>query len=234
MELTRTNRISNAKRPSLLCACSFGIRYDALDRINSGTKTGTTRGWTYDANGNRLTETGSAASTYTVSSTNNRVSSITGALPRSYTYDNAGDVLTYSTITATYNMRGRMATLKKGTVTESLTYNALGQMISTSGGAMGTELIMYDEAGLLIGEYGASGTLIQETIWLGDIPVATIRPSGSTVAIYYVHTDVELHGCGAPRKCSDGCVAATTNYDSDLLNYDLGLEEGFNRLMIVP
>jgi hypothetical protein len=108
---------------------------------------------------------------------------------RSYTYDNVGDVLTYSTITATYNMRGRMATLKKGSATESLTYNALGQMARTSGGAMGTELFMYDEAGHLIGEYSSSGTLVQETIWVGDIPVATIRPSGSTVAVYYVHTD---------------------------------------------
>jgi RHS repeat-associated protein len=26
-------------------------------------------------------------------------------------------------------------------------------------------------------------------VWLGDIPVATLRPSGSTVAINYVHTD---------------------------------------------
>jgi RHS repeat-associated protein len=26
-------------------------------------------------------------------------------------------------------------------------------------------------------------------VWLKDIPVATLRPSGSTVAVYYVHTD---------------------------------------------
>ena len=26
-------------------------------------------------------------------------------------------------------------------------------------------------------------------MWLGDIPVATIRPSGSSVVIYYVETD---------------------------------------------
>jgi RHS repeat-associated protein len=26
-------------------------------------------------------------------------------------------------------------------------------------------------------------------VWLGDIPVATLRPNGATVAIYYVHTD---------------------------------------------
>ena len=29
-----------------------------LDRLNAASKTGTTQGWTYDANGNRLTQTG--------------------------------------------------------------------------------------------------------------------------------------------------------------------------------
>src|SRR5215471_8110909 len=57
---------------------------------------------------------------------------------------------------------------------------------------------MQDDAGHLIGEYDGSGNLIEETIWLGDIPVATLRPNGSSVNIYYVHTD-HLY---APRKVS--------------------------------
>jgi len=44
-------------------------------------------------------------------------------------------------------------------------------------------------SGSLVGEYDGSGSLIQETVWLGDIPVATLRPNGSSVAIYYVVTD---------------------------------------------
>jgi RHS repeat-associated protein len=55
---------------------------------------------------------------------------------------------------------------------------------------------MYDEDGHLVGEYSSTGALIQETIWMGDIPVATLRPNGSTVSVYYVHTD-QLN---APRK----------------------------------
>lgn len=51
-------------------------------------------------------------------------------------------------------------------------------------------------SGSLVGEYDAAGNLIQETVWLGDIPVATLRPSGSSVAIYYVVTD-QLN---APRE----------------------------------
>jgi RHS repeat-associated protein len=170
-------------------ASSWTYGYDLLDHITSGVGGSTTRGWTYDANGNRLSESGSSASTYTVSATNNRISSITGALARTYTYDAAGNTLTYATVTANYNDRGRAKTVKKGSVTETLVYNALGQMIKTSGGAAGTVLYWYDEAGHLLGEYSSTGTLVEETVWLGDIPVATLRPSGSTVAVYYVHSD---------------------------------------------
>jgi RHS repeat-associated protein len=56
---------------------------------------------------------------------------------------------------------------------------------------------MQDEAGHLIGEYDGSGNLIEETVWLGDIPVATLRSNGSGgVNIFYVHTD----HLNTPRK----------------------------------
>jgi hypothetical protein len=61
-----------------------------------------TRGWTYDANGNRQTETGTAASTYSIAPSSNQITCITGALARTYAYDPAG----YSTVTATYNNAG--------------------------------------------------------------------------------------------------------------------------------
>jgi RHS repeat-associated protein len=44
-------------------------------------------------------------------------------------------------------------------------------------------------SGSLVGEYDGAGNLIQETVWLSDIPVATLRPSGSSIAVYYVVTD---------------------------------------------
>jgi len=39
----------------------------------------------------------------------------------------------------------------------------------------GIILYAYDEAGHLLGEYDGTGGLIKETVWLGDIPVATVR-----------------------------------------------------------
>ncbi|MFL6606406.1 MAG: RHS repeat-associated core domain-containing protein, partial [Steroidobacteraceae bacterium] len=163
--------------------------YDPLDRLTSGASASVTRGWTYDANGNRLTETGTAPSTYSISPTNNRISGIIGALARTYGYDAAGNTTGYATATATYNNAGRLQTLSQGGTTETTIYNALGQRIQKSGGIAGTVLFGYDEAGHLLGEYDGTGASIQETVWLGDIPVATLRPSSSGASIYYVHSD---------------------------------------------
>jgi RHS repeat-associated protein len=67
-------------------------------------------------------------------------------------------------------------------------YNALGQLIEKSG-TSSANVYAYDESGHILGEYNGSGNLIEETVWLGDIPVATLQPSGSSVAINYVHTN---------------------------------------------
>jgi len=182
---------------SVTPANSWTYGYDALDRITSGVKTGTTRGWTYDANGNRLTQTGTSASTFTIAAASNRLSATSGALTRTYGYDAAGNTLTYANVTATYNNRGRMKTLKVGTPTATYVYNALGQRIKQSGGTPGTVLYWYDEAGHLLGEYNSTGGLVQETVWLGDTPVATLRP-GTPAVIFYVHTD----HLNTPRKVS--------------------------------
>ncbi|MFM6928982.1 MAG: tlde1 domain-containing protein [Bdellovibrio sp.] len=44
----------------------------------------------------------------------------------------------------------------------------------------------------------------------------------------------QTHGCSNPSTCSNGCIAATTNGDRDLLNFIFGLEEGNNTINVVP
>src|SRR5262249_34456591 len=132
-------------------ASNWNYGYDNLDRLTSGTSPSVTRGWTYDANGNRLTETGSAPSTYTIAPTSNRITGITGALARTYVYDGAGNTTGYSTVTIGYNNAGRLTTLTNGSSTESSIYNALGQRIEVTGGVNGTALYAYDESGHLLG-----------------------------------------------------------------------------------
>jgi RHS repeat-associated protein len=206
---TKTFSYDDAFRITSLSDTSTGASnwtygYDSLDRLTSGSSSGSvTRGWTYDANGNRLTETGSTPSAYSISSTSNQITGITGSLARTYTYDAAGNTVAYSTVSATYNDAGRLSTLTQGGATETLIYNALGQRIQTNGGASGTVLYAYDESGHLLGEYDGNGALIEETVWLGDILVATLRPdAGGGIDIFYVHTD-QLNTPRAVTRPSD-------------------------------
>jgi RHS repeat-associated protein len=179
-----------------LSSDSWSFGYDQLDRVTSGASSGLTRGYTYDANDNITTITGSAASTDTIGTLTNRLNTVSGSPARVYSYDAAGNTLTYTGETFTFNQRGRMSSATASAGTTDYIYNALGQMIEKSGNG-GTTLLMYDEAGHLLGEYGSAGGLIEETIWMGDTPVATLRPNGSGgVLIYYVHTDA----LGNPRK----------------------------------
>jgi RHS repeat-associated protein len=96
-----------------------------------------------------------------------------------------------------YNLANRLATISSAS---SVNYaiNALGQRVAKTVDGVTTRYV-YDEQGRLIGEYDQAGNLIQETVWLDDLPVATLRPTGggspTPVAVYYVHAD----HLGSPR-----------------------------------
>gem|GEM_PF-3407798 len=45
---------------------------------------------------------------------------------------------------------------------------------------------------------------------------------------------MQVHGCGNPQTCSDGCIAATTNKVRDRFNLLMGLEEGRNTMHVTP
>jgi RHS repeat-associated protein len=183
-------------------AQSWSYGYDSRDRLTSASKTGTTLGWSYDANGNRTAQTG-PAQTHTIAATSNRLSSLTGTPARTYSYTAAGQVLSSGTAAGatvhTYNHAGRMKSGRLASTSTNTTYlyNALGQRIRKQGGSPGTVLFVYDDQGHLLGEYSSTGALVQETLWLGDIPVATLRPkSGGGIDLFYVHSD----HLNTPRK----------------------------------
>jgi RHS repeat-associated protein len=168
--------------------------------------------YAYDANGNR---TAAPGSTYTISTTSNRLLSVSGAINRTYSYDAAGNTTGYTGLTFTYNDAGRMVGVSGG-ASASYSHNALGQRVKKTVSGVATYFV-YDEAGHLIGEYDGSGNLIQETVWLGDIPVATLRPNGGSVSIYYVHAD----HLGTPRRITRPSDSAIVwRWDSDPFGTD--------------
>ncbi len=156
----RITSISNGTNNAL----SWTLGYDNLDRTTSASETGASLGYSYDGDGNRLTQTGASV---------------------------PSPLWTAGT-SFTYNARGRMSSATQGGTT-TYTYNALGQMIEKS--AATTTMLVYDLSGHLVGEYTGAGTLIQETVWLNDLPVASLRPNGTGISIYYVHADQ----LGSPR-----------------------------------
>jgi RHS repeat-associated protein len=185
-------------------ATNQSYTYDVLDRLTQGQTASPathTQQFTYDAIGNRQTAVLDSTSTsYGYVSGSNRLSSLSGGTSRSYTYDAVGNPTTVGALTYIYNNANRLVQVKNGsTVIASYEVNALGQRTRKTVGATITRFI-YDEKGHLIGEYDDSGNLIQETVWLDELPVATLRPTGSSgtptpINTYYVHAD----HLGSPR-----------------------------------
>ncbi|MGC3980766.1 MAG: RHS repeat-associated core domain-containing protein [Steroidobacteraceae bacterium] len=154
--------------------------------------------YTYNPDGTIATRTDDSSTnlglptgltTFGVSTTSNKLNSATGTLSRTYSYDNAGNTLSDGAKSFTYNDAGRMVS-SNFALTTTYQYNSLGQRVQKSN-SNGTTNFVYDESGHLLGEYSSSGTLIQELVWLNDIPVATIRTDqgGTSVGVFYVHTD---------------------------------------------
>jgi RHS repeat-associated protein len=183
--------------------------YDNLDRITSATSTSSntlSQGFQYDASGNR-TQVRLGSSTYsnTVAATSNQLSNTSGPLPaKTMSYSPSGSLLADGKLSATYSDRGRLKTITNPAgSTDTTTYfvNALGQRVKKSGPATivtsGINYYVYDDAGHLLGEYNASGKPLQETVYLGDTPVAVLTQSiagtapsqVTTTNLHYVYAD---------------------------------------------
>jgi RHS repeat-associated protein len=122
----------------------------------------------------------------------------------------------------TYSELGRLQSIRnRGGLTHTLSYDALGQRVRKSNASV-TRLFVYDEAGHLLGEYDGAGALVQETVWMDDVPVVTLRPNGAGVSVFYVHTD----HLNTPRRLSrpaDNLVVWKWNSDpfgTDAANED--------------
>ncbi|MFZ2405673.1 MAG: hypothetical protein WAW41_11085 [Methylobacter sp.] len=121
--------------------------------------------YSYDLSGNRTEKIKDNATlhSYNTDANSNRLQSQSGAQTVNYSYDPAGNLT--------------------GDGTYSHSYNAAGRRITTTNTITGqTTQYFYDEQGHLTGEYDATGQLIQEIIWLGDLPVAVIKPATNSTA----------------------------------------------------
>ena len=171
-------------------------QYDVLDRLTvaqTGSPVAHTQQFTYDAVGNRQNVTLDGSSANLFYGNSNRLQAFIGSISAGYL--NSATSLAY-----TYNNANRLAAIQSsGSPLASYAVSALGQRVSKTVGGV-TTLFVYDEQGHLLGEYDGSGNLIQETVWLEDLPVATLRPTGAPgnptpINTYYIHAD----HLGSPR-----------------------------------
>ncbi len=189
------------------------ISYDNLDRLTTALNSasgGYNQTFVYDLLGNRTSETiGGQSTTLTYGLTSNRLTQLgTQAIG----YDNAGNTANDGSFTYVYSGRNRLAQVQQGaSPLATYKHNALGQRVSKSAGA--TTLFAYDEAGHLLGEYDSTGAMIQETVWLNDTPVATLRRSGTATVVHYVWAD----HLDTPRAVTTSDAASTLEWkwDSD-------------------
>ncbi|UGQ45401.1 RHS repeat-associated core domain-containing protein [Massilia endophytica] len=172
--------------------------YDNLDRLTHFTGAGTSQGYRYDENGNRVTST-FGASTYvnTYDKFSNRLLATSGPpSARMLTYDAMGNLVSDGSTNYIYNARGRMQAALTGSGKVTYAYNGLGERVLKTGPESlikgGRLHFVYDPMEpLILGEYDASGQTIQETVYLGNTPVAVVRPGAnkSRPGIYYVYAD---------------------------------------------
>ena len=149
--------------------------YDNLNRLTSHGTASTTQSYSYDLNGNRTQLSISGNSyPYSIANTSNRLNNEAGPAPaKSYTYDASGHPTSNGQDTYTYYNSGRLKQINRaGTPIGILTYNGLGQLVIRNYNTG----YLYDDNGHLLGEYNQTGDLTQETIWLGDTPILTLRP----------------------------------------------------------
>ncbi|MFZ2725171.1 MAG: RHS repeat-associated core domain-containing protein [Methylococcaceae bacterium] len=202
---------------------SFG--YDALDRL-IGSSGINNQSYDYDANGNRTDITiGNAFYAYNSDALSNRLTTVAGPVAKSYSYDASGNTLSDSKSSFVWNANGRLSQMTKGTIIYNYQHNALGERISKNGSTLfnGPWRFVYDSAGHLIGEYEKYNQPIQETVWLGDLPIAVIKKDAVThqPVFYYVHAD----HLNTPRVILNTNNTVVWRWDSDAFGVGLANQD---------
>jgi RHS repeat-associated protein len=179
------------------------LAYDNLNRLTSATGPYGTNTYSYDEVGNRTRRTVTVPSAgtenYTMSSTSNRLASISGAVNRSFTYTASGQAETDQRSpshnwTYTTNEAGRMSAATLNGVTQAtFAYDADERRVVKTNPLTGAVThYIFDAGGRLLAEMdGATGGPIREYIRLGALPVGYVDRLGASGAsrLFFIHTD---------------------------------------------
>jgi RHS repeat-associated protein len=200
--------------------------YDALNRVLIGTLGSTTKTYTYDSDGNRLTVTvsGSPAviDTFTFDTTDETISDTHGGDPIAFTYDRYGNLLTSSTSVAStttyaYDLADRLNSITAADgSTVGFTFDAAGRHATrTAGtGANTTTLDTYSYLGSTDTALVDVSTAPGATTLDSGIDAIGDRLSTSTPAGGFAWIVPDLHGNVVAQCSSGGTVTDAFRYDA--------------------
>ena len=182
-----------------------------FDRLTAETSPTGSQSYTYDANGNRLTD---GLGNYTYSATSNRITSRYG---KAITTDAAGNITSDGQgHTYAYNQRGYLSEARlNGVLLASYTYDYRGlrtRKVTTAAAPQGAQVVRYtyDEAHHLIAETSGTGAAIRSYVWRDDTPIAQIDHVPSRRIIY-----LETDHLNTPRVARDQARNVVWTWDSD-------------------
>jgi RHS repeat-associated protein len=136
----------------------------------------------------------------TISPASNQLLKTSGpAASKINVYDAAGNLTSDGAITYFYNTRGRLQSVQSGEVRATYRHNGYDQRTlklarteSSTGTLNELTCFIYDEAGQLIAEYDSNGTMIEETIYLGNLPLAVVKAEDlipKKIDVFYIYSD---------------------------------------------
>jgi len=198
---------SGSASSAIALAANQSFGNDGLGRLASFTPSATATGmvseiYGYDISGNRVSlETGMNSYGFSVTPLSNQFATETGPSGSNiFSYDADGNLLSDGVNSWVYSDRGKMASSTNSSGQNwRYFYSALGARTMKEGPAGSAIRYVSDFQGHLLGEYDANGNVIEEIVWLGDMPLAVLTPpkgSQQGLQIGYVFADQ----INAPRE----------------------------------
>ena len=155
--------------------------YDADSRIIGETSDGTVQ----SVSPSFITATNAGTTNYAIKPTGNALLSETIANGTVFNmgYDVVGNLLGDGFNSYQYDLGGHLMTVGS----DSFQMDGQGKRVSKTSLTNGTLYFAYDRDRHLLGEYNAQGLAVQETVWLGDMPVGTVSARTGLLYVYADH-----------------------------------------------